>query len=339
MFKNLYFKFSSVFSSLERIKINYIELMNQSQVFNYAIQLYQSVNGSRKSYSGVRFSQAYNIHLYFKTDPNAETIEIHPYQTIIIKKDNWATLDAETENSSFRLFINEASPEMNFKELGIRFKMPMKEIDLYVRHLIYHRRAILIHKLDDFSYFMLNDNLPAINILNVETKITKDLNLKSNLGLTTYLSQHKSWMQIKRHYLTPGRSNSPLHKLTLAKEPSKDRFPKGPTAGLAALAGVPGPSSSPLPHSPTSLLNQPMATQKELLGLLCQLLSKRTIYEVELYLMAEFEELPGPVGIVLEACRRKISVKQLLAEEKIIEEQLKRVLHEEKSRFTFFYKF
>lgn len=185
------------------IKKHYVDTMNASQVFNYAVQMFQSVNLGRKLYSEVKFSQSYSIHLSFKTEKSAEAIEIKPYHSIIISKEGGLHLENDSDHPHFKSFVAGVRPDLTFREIANKLDLPITEIFLYTRHLLYYKKAILIEKLDDFSYFMLHGEFNAYSIVLAEQKIYRDFGQPSNLGICSYLSFHKSWAQIKHRYLGP----------------------------------------------------------------------------------------------------------------------------------------
>lgn len=157
----------------------------------------------RKLQSEVRFSQTYSIPYTFKTDKSAEMADIQPYHSIIISREGVLHLENDSDHPHFKAFIAGARPDQTFREISKKLDLPIDEIILYSRHLLYYKKAILIEKLDDFSYFMLRGDFNAFSIVVAEQKIYKDFAQPSNLGICAFLSFHKSWAQIKHKYISP----------------------------------------------------------------------------------------------------------------------------------------
>lgn len=172
-------------------------------MLNYAIQLFQSLNTSKRGYSGVRFSQCYNFMFNFKVDKLAEHVQIHPHQTIIISREGAAQFENDIEHPHYKAFVAGARPDLTFKEISDKLELPLEEVILYTRHLLYYKRAILIEKLDNFSYFMLKSEFTAFSLVLAEQKIYKYFAQPSNLGICSFLSLHKSWDEIKHKYIGP----------------------------------------------------------------------------------------------------------------------------------------
>ena len=116
--------------------------------------------------------------------------------------------EGEYDQIRFKQFLNKANPEQNFEELSEDLGYPIEEIYLYANHLLYYKKAYLINRLDDFSYFMVRVDMPPNVILLTEQKINKDLEQKEqkdikymmNRYICSFLSTQKSWREIKAEY-------------------------------------------------------------------------------------------------------------------------------------------
>ena len=174
--------------------------MNQSQVVNYVIQFFQSACNSRKSYSGMRISQTYSVHMHFKTDDQADGKPILPHESIILIKEGSLQLDTDIENVRFKTFMQHIHPETTLQDIADKLKYPLEEVVLFTRHLLYYKKAIQVGKLDDYSYFMVRGTQSAIAIVQIEQKIYRDYGVNNGLNVCAFLGQQKSWAQIKQHY-------------------------------------------------------------------------------------------------------------------------------------------
>lgn len=296
-------KFAVVFDNQEQMKRYYVESVNSSQVFNYAVQFFQSLNTNKRGMSGIRFSQFYNIQFNFKVDRLAENIDIQPHHSIIISREGALQFETDQEHPHYKAFVAGAKPELTFMEISEKLELPLEEIYLYTRHLLYYKRAILIEKLDNFSYFMLKSEFNAFSLILAEQKIYKDFAQPSNLGICTYLSLHKSWDEIKHKYISP-------------------------TLDLQTL-----------------------------ILMLCQLLTKNLVEEVQLYMRPmKIVITPGSPSATIspeawnkpssmisqaieDAASRGLSVKAMLSEGRVTEKELSKELFFHKDNYECIYKF
>jgi hypothetical protein len=195
-----------------KLKTNYIEVVNNSQVINYVMQLFISLNNPRRATFDIKFAKNYNQVLACNVDTRAETMNIQPYHTLMFMfKDIANQVDSFSEN--LRQFAQECKSDMTFQEFAEKFKMKLEEVILYARHFIYYKKGILIHRLDQFSYFMLKGEQSVAKIMLAEEHNSKDSDSFEGANICEFLSTHRSWAEIVRHF-DPTESSETCQKLS-----------------------------------------------------------------------------------------------------------------------------
>ena len=82
--------------------MHYIDVMSQSNVFNYAIQLFQGLNSPARLTFGIQFSQGFHITVALRVDKNVEALELKTFQTMIVNKEAINQQDSEYDQARFK---------------------------------------------------------------------------------------------------------------------------------------------------------------------------------------------------------------------------------------------
>ena len=189
--------------------------MSQSNVFNYAIQLFQGLNSPARMSFSIQFSQGFHIMLSLRVERSVESLELKTYQTMIVNRDSIIQQEAEHDQARFKSFVNKISPELNFQEIASELGFPLEEVYLYARHVLYYKRGSLISKLDNYSYFILKAEVSPHVIVLTEQRLIKELEMREQKEIKdlfaenpiSFVSVQRSWKEIREKYKAVDKNN------------------------------------------------------------------------------------------------------------------------------------